>query len=255
MAKTQQALEKLRSPYTNWLNQDVAYIITDQERATFKGLQTDAQREQFIQDFWLQRDPTPGTPENEFKDEHYRRIAYANQHFASSVGGWKTDRGRIYITYGPPDELESHPNGGGTYNFPYEMWMYHTIAGVGNNVVMEFIDPARTGEFHQTSDPSQAMPAALPKAGTIVSVGANHSVHIEVPVGAYGDHSVRIAAGITTATGQPVTNRERVQPPNTPGSAWEVVLAPGSYRLAVAVEDLTARRVVAIDDLTVKVPF
>src|SRR6202140_3303752 len=104
--------KELETPYRKWLNEDVAYIITDEERATFKRLQTDEEREQFIEQFWLRRDPTPDTVENEFKEEHYRRIAYANEHYASGIPGWKTDRGRIYITFGPPDEIESHPSGG-----------------------------------------------------------------------------------------------------------------------------------------------
>ena len=89
----------------------MAYIITDAERNAFKSLQSDPELEHFIEQFWQRRDPTPGTVENEFKEEHYRRIAYANDHFAGGIPGWKTDRGRIYITYGPPDEKESHPSG------------------------------------------------------------------------------------------------------------------------------------------------
>ena len=108
-----------RRPYKKWLNEDVAYIITDEERQAFKRLATDEEREQFIEQFWLRRDPTPDTVENEFKEEHYRRIAYANEHFASGIPGWKTDRGRIYITYGPPDEIEEHSSGG-TYERPPE---------------------------------------------------------------------------------------------------------------------------------------
>ena len=94
------------------------YIITDEERQAFKRLTTDEEREQFIEQFWLRRDPTPDTAENEFKEEHYRRIAYANEHYASGIPGWKTDRGRIYITFGPPDEIESHPSGG-SYERPH----------------------------------------------------------------------------------------------------------------------------------------
>src|ERR1039457_6551913 len=105
------------TPYTKWVSEDVAYIIRDDERAAFGRLQSDAEREHFIEQFWLRRDPTPGTVENEFKEEHYRRIAYTNEHYATSVPGWKTDRGRIYIVYGPPDEKESHPSGG-TYERP-----------------------------------------------------------------------------------------------------------------------------------------
>src|ERR1700682_5803399 len=106
--KEERLRKELETPYRKWLNEDVAYIITDEERTAFKRLQTDEEREQFIENFWLRRDPTPDTMENEFKEEHYRRIAYANETFASGIPGWKTDRGRMYITYGPPDEKESH---------------------------------------------------------------------------------------------------------------------------------------------------
>lgn len=146
--------KELETPYRKWLTEDVAYIITDAERAAFKNLQTDEEREHFIEQFWLRRDPTPGTIANEFKQEHYRRIAYANQRFAADVAGWKTDRGRIYIQYGPPDEIESHPNGTASQGFPVELWMYHTIPNLGNNVVMEFDDPTYTGHFVMTADPT-----------------------------------------------------------------------------------------------------
>jgi GWxTD domain-containing protein len=137
------------TPYTKWVSEDVAYIIRDDERAAFGRLQSDAEREHFIEQFWLRRDPTPGTVENEFKEEHYRRIAYTNEHYATSVPGWKTDRGRIYIVYGPPDEKESHPS-----PVPSEQWLYHFIEGVGKNVVVEFVDPARTGDYRMTTDPA-----------------------------------------------------------------------------------------------------
>ncbi|MGP8244445.1 MAG: GWxTD domain-containing protein, partial [Bryobacteraceae bacterium] len=157
---------ELETPYRKWLNEDVAYIITDEERAAFKQLQSDDQREQFIENFWLRRDPTPDTVENEFKEEHYRRIAYANEHFASGIPGWKTDRGRIYITYGPPDEIEDHSSGGfyerppeegggETSTFPFQQWRYRYIEGIGNNVIIEFVDPTMSGEFHMTMDPSE----------------------------------------------------------------------------------------------------
>jgi GWxTD domain-containing protein len=103
--------EQKASPWQKWLNEDVVYLISDQEKAAFERLKTDEERQQFVEQFWARRDPTPDTPENEFKEEHYRRIAYANNHFASKVPGWKTDRGRIYILYGPPDEIDSHPAG------------------------------------------------------------------------------------------------------------------------------------------------
>jgi GWxTD domain-containing protein len=142
--------------YLHWVQEDVAYIITDQERAAFQQLGADAERERFVQQFWERRDPTPGTPRNEMKEEHYRRIAYANQRFATSSGlpGWKTDRGRIYIMYGTPDEMNSAPSGGdGVY--PYEQWRYRFIESVGNNVIIEFVDKAGNGEYHWTMDPKE----------------------------------------------------------------------------------------------------
>ncbi|SPF52671.1 conserved exported hypothetical protein [Candidatus Sulfopaludibacter sp. SbA4] len=158
--------KELETPYRKWLNEDVAYIITDEERSAFKRLQTDEEREQFIEQFWLRRDPTPDTLENEFKEEHYRRIAYANEHYASGIPGWKSDRGRIYITFGPPDEIESHPSGGTyerppeegggtTSTFPFEQWRYRYIEDLGNNIIIEFVDPTMSGEYRMTMDPSE----------------------------------------------------------------------------------------------------
>ena len=103
---------ELSKTYRKWLDEDVRWIITDQERSAFMQLSNDEERDQFIEAFWQRRDPTPDTEENEFKEEHYRRIAYANEHFAAGIPGWKTDRGRIYIVFGPPDEIDSHPSGG-----------------------------------------------------------------------------------------------------------------------------------------------
>jgi len=158
--------KELETPYRKWLNEDVAYIITDEERKAFKRLSTDDERETFIEDFWLRRDPTPDTEENEYKEEHYRRIAYANERFASGIPGWKTDRGRIYIVYGPPDEIDDHSSGG-TYDrpieegggttstFPFVDWTYRYIEGVGSNIKIEFVDPSMSGEFRMTMDPSE----------------------------------------------------------------------------------------------------
>ena len=143
----------METPYEKWLTQDVAYIIEDDEKQAFALLTTNEEREKFIEQFWLRRDPTPGTPENEFKEEHYRRIAYANERFyAVTTPGWKTDRGRIYITYGPPNEIEDHRSGGAferppaegggvTQTYPFQQWRYHSIKGVGTNIIMEFVDP------------------------------------------------------------------------------------------------------------------
>ncbi|RPI11104.1 MAG: GWxTD domain-containing protein, partial [Acidobacteriales bacterium] len=158
--------KELEAPYRRWLDEDVGYIITNEERTAFKRLSTAEEQENFIEQFWLRRDPTPDTAENEFKEEHYRRIAYTNERYASGIPGWKTDRGRIYITYGPPDENESHPSGGSyqrpyeegggtTSTYPFEIWRYRWIEGVGTDVLIEFVDPTMTGEYRMTMDPSE----------------------------------------------------------------------------------------------------
>ncbi len=148
-------------PYTLWLNEDVVYIIGERERAAFLSLEANPEREHFIEQFWERRNPTPGSPDNAFKNEHYRRIGYSDMHFGwRKTAGWKTDRGRIYIMFGPPDEIESHPEGqpaGGSLqatNVPTEEWLYHSIKGVGTNVVMEFVDKAKTGDYRMTMDPN-----------------------------------------------------------------------------------------------------
>jgi GWxTD domain-containing protein len=149
-----------------WLNQDVLWIITDEERKAFMLLSNEEERENFIESFWQRRDPTPDTAENEFKEEHYRRIAYANEHFPAGIPGWKTDRGRIYIVFGPPDEIESHPSGGtyerpmeegggSTSTFPFEQWRYRYIEDIGQEVIIEFVDSCMCGDYHMTIDRSE----------------------------------------------------------------------------------------------------
>jgi GWxTD domain-containing protein len=135
-----------QSPYDKWPTEDVTYIITSDERQRFVQLKTDDERQAFIAKFWSDRDPTPDTAQNEAKEEHYRRIAYANQRFASSKPGWQNDRGRIYITFGPPAEIESHPTGQGG-NPPRETWRYKYVEGIGDNVTFAFSDPEQSGEY------------------------------------------------------------------------------------------------------------
>jgi GWxTD domain-containing protein len=129
--------------FKKWLREDVVYIITDGERAAALRLLTNEERAEFVEQFWLRRDPTPDTVENEYKEEHYRRIAFANEHFASHLPGWKTDRGRIYITCGPPDEIVAKP--------PSELWHYRYIEGIGEKVTFGFTE--RNGEYILTSEP------------------------------------------------------------------------------------------------------
>jgi GWxTD domain-containing protein len=154
---------ELHGAYKTWLNQDVVWIISDEETKAFKTLSNDEERDAFIEQFWLRRNPSPDSPDNEFREEHYRRIAYANEHFAAGKPGWKTDRGHIYIAYGKPDSIDSHPSGGNyerpqeegggeTTTFPFETWHYRYIEGIGENIDLEFVDSCQCGDYHFTID-------------------------------------------------------------------------------------------------------
>jgi GWxTD domain-containing protein len=157
---------ELKDVYKKWINTDVAYIITKDEKKAFYALTTDEERENFIENFWRRRDPDPDTEENEYRDQYYERIAYANEHFTSGIPGWKTDRGRIYITWGKPDEIESHPSGGAydrpsyegggsTTTYPFETWFYRHLDNVGDGVEIEFVDPTGSGEYRIARDPNE----------------------------------------------------------------------------------------------------
>jgi len=158
--------QELKGPYKKWVDQDVHWIITDQELKAFKSLSNDEERDAFIEAFWQRRNPNPDSPENEFREEHYRRIEYANEHFAAGKPGWKTDRGHIYIAYGKPDSTDSHPSGG-TYDrpmdegggttstYPFEVWHYRYIEGIGENIDIEFVDTCMCGDYHMTIDRSE----------------------------------------------------------------------------------------------------
>lgn len=223
--------------YRKWLNEDVAYIITNEERAAFKRLQSDPEREHFIEQFWERRDPTPGTAENEFKEEHYRRIAYANQHFSSSIAGWKTDRGRIYITYGPPDEIDDHSSESPT---PFQQWRYKYIEGIGRNIIIEFADPTHTGEFHMTTDPATG--AFNPS----VKVAANGAATFSVPF--------QLAANAYTGTWQVLGPDGKVILQGEFDSRFgshTVNLQPGSYRLTMTLHNPNGNPATGIADFVV----
>src|SRR5437763_10677305 len=162
----QKAMKDELKIYTKWMDEDVRWIITDEERSAFKQLSNNEERDQFIEQFWLRRDPSPDTPENEYKEEHYRRIAYANEHFAAGIPGWRTDRGRMYVMYGKPDSIDAHPaggpdmrpaeeGGGQTTTYPFEIWRYRYLEGIGQEIEIEFVDPGGCGEYHMTLDRSQ----------------------------------------------------------------------------------------------------
>ena len=159
-------IEKLGGVYKKWLDEDVRWIITDEELSAFKKLANNAERDVFIEGFWQRRDPTPDTAENEYKEEHYRRIAYANEHYAAGMPGWRTDRGRIYIMYGPPTSPDSHPmggpyqrsaeeGGGQTSTFPFEVWRYRYLEGIGQEIEIEFVDDCGCGAYQMTLDRSK----------------------------------------------------------------------------------------------------
>ena len=172
---------ELSSIDKTWLEEEVPYIISDEERRAFLELGTAEEREQFIEIFWRNRNPNPESPVNPVREEHYRRLAYADEHFASGVPGRKTDRGRIYIIWGPPDEIDSHPSGGtydrpleqgggSTTTYPWESWRYRHLEGIGENIEIEFVDPSGAGEYHITRDPCEKDALAhVPGAGASLS--------------------------------------------------------------------------------------
>ena len=158
--------EEMEDYYKKWLSQDVVWIITPDEKKIFQALSTDEEKEQFIEQFWHRRDPDLTTSSNEFKEEHYRRIAYTVERFSSGAPGWKTDRGRIYIMHGPPDHIDPHPSGGTyersiyegggfTATYPFEVWRYRYIEGVGSDIELEFVDPSWSGEYRLAADPDE----------------------------------------------------------------------------------------------------
>jgi GWxTD domain-containing protein len=179
--------EELGSAYDSWLKEDVPDIITNEERRAFLQLSTNEEREQFVESFWDRRNPDPESAANTYQEEHYRRLAYADERFASGIPGRKTDRGHIYILWGPPDEIESHPSGGtydrpidqgggSTTTYPWELWRYRHLEGVGENIEIEFVDPTGSGEYHITMDPCEKDALAhVPGAGSSLSETMNQS--------------------------------------------------------------------------------
>ena len=179
--KVRKVKGEINKAYKDWLSKDVEYIITGDEKKAFKALTTDEERENFIENFWRRRDPDPDSEENEYREEYYERIAYANERFASGIPGWRTDRGRIYITFGKPDSIESHPSGGSydrpsyegggsTTTYPFETWFYRHLDNVGEGIEIEFVDPTGTGEYRIARSPNEKDAlATVPGAGLTTS--------------------------------------------------------------------------------------
>jgi GWxTD domain-containing protein len=148
----------LAGPYRTWLDQDVRWIIAPDERSAYSALATNPERLQFIDGFWERRNPNPGSAENKFKEEHYRRLAYANQHFASGRPGWESDRGRVYIVYGKPDSIDAYPSGGDSGSDPFEIWHFSLVRGKDSmhdgtlsNVDLKFVDTCHCGDYKLTT--------------------------------------------------------------------------------------------------------
>jgi GWxTD domain-containing protein len=205
----QRKKDELKSVYKKWLEEDVLYIITDEERKAFKALKTDEERDSFIEGFWLRRDPDPDTPENEYKEEYQQRIQYANEKFSSGIPGWRTDRGRIYIMFGKPDELETHPSGGAydrpswegggsTTTFPFETWWYRYIEGIGSDIEIEFVDPSGSGEYRIAQSPNEKDALLhVPGAGLTLaeSLGMANKVDRVTGMGQYSNPNNGINGG------------------------------------------------------------
>ncbi len=208
--------DELKSVYKKWLDEDVNYIITDDERKAFKALKTDEERDQFIEQFWLRRDPDPDTPENEYKEQYYERIQYANEKFASGIPGWRTDRGRIYVMFGKPDQIESHPaggtydrpsyeGGGSTSTYPFEIWWYRYIDGIGSDIEIEFVDPSGSGEYRIARNPNEKDALLYtPNAGLTLAEQLGLSNKADRITGQYGSSG--------TANGQLFGTRAKDQP-------------------------------------------
>lgn len=179
--------------FKNWVEQDVIYIISEEEEQVFQRLTTAEEREFFIEQFWLRRDTDPRTATNDFKEEHYRRIAYANENFSSGIPGWQTDRGRIYIIHGPPRAIESHPSGGsyrrhsqegggGTSTYPFEVWRYGHLEGLGTHIAVEFVDPTMSGEYRMAMTPEEKDALLLvPGAGLTAAESIGLTAKVDRP--------------------------------------------------------------------------
>ncbi|MBI4473207.1 MAG: GWxTD domain-containing protein [Acidobacteria bacterium] len=146
--------------FKRWLEEDAVYVITEQELQAAKLLSTPEEKDAFIKQFWERRDPTPGTIVNEYREEHYRRIAYANEKYTAGTAGWRTDRGKMYIRFGAPDNIEASESAGSTVmrsgnrrmTVPFEIWEYRNIPGIGL-VKMTFVDRTMSGYYELTVNP------------------------------------------------------------------------------------------------------
>ncbi len=283
---------RMQTAYEKWINEDVVYSASDDERNAFLALTTDEERDRFIDQFWLRRDPTPGTPKNEFKEEHYERMAYANARFGYSQPGWQSDRGHMYIVYGKPDEIESHPaggtyvrppaeGGGTTRTYPFDMWTYRYIEGMGNDVRLEFLDKDMTGEYPLAIDPNlrnylfrtRRLPGQAAAGSFPLQLRADFvrltEDEVQVPITVqirYADFSSRVVDGthridvhitaqITQSDGRVAGAYEQAISKTLSENEFQIALGtstliqhafrlrPGSYKLDVQVRDINSNTI------------
>lgn len=187
--------EGLRASYKAWLDEDVLWIIAPAERHAFLGLRSDEERDHFIAQFWERRNPEPGAGRNGFREEHYRRIAYANEHFAAATAGWRSDRGHVYIAYGRPESIDSHP----AAQVPYEVWHYESVKGLGEHVDLEFVDACHCGAYSLKPLPGKKLSSTPAGGGTVQAVAYRGQ-----------DGPMRIGAGVMA--GQMLTHPHPAYP-------------------------------------------
>jgi GWxTD domain-containing protein len=242
-----------KEQYRRWVREDVAYIISTDERFAFTALESEAACDAFIERFWAQRGAA-------FRQEHARRLAYVNKHYSAAVPGWRTDRGRIYILYGPPDRIESHP--GSQESVAIEKWNYRHLPSIGDNITIEFIDRAGDGDYRMVYLPDPPSRAAMQQRqdlaevvreerlpnGLAVRVHLDRTALISVPVDwSFGD--ANLYGRITDKSRRSVwVFEETVRIPTNAhsGTAYitmrEKRLDPGTYRLQIVAKPLSRER-------------
>jgi GWxTD domain-containing protein len=161
LAPSQKKETPLSKEHETWLKEEVGYIITPREKDVFMKLETDQDRGLFIEEFWKQRDPTPGTPRNELREEHYRRLDFANKRFSRGPKskGWRTDQGRVFVILGMPMDVQkiSAPDA-----YPMELWLYRGNPRLGQFAFIRllFYQPGGSGDF-RLYNPSSDRPKDL----------------------------------------------------------------------------------------------
>ena len=249
---TPSAMDPAMAPYRKWIQEEVPYFITKTERLAFYSYQTKEEKDQFIAQFWERRNPTPGSPQNAIRDEHYRRIAYANDRFATAATpGWRTDRGRIFITYGPPDEIDSHPTGGAYTRpasegggqetaYPFEQWRYRHLEGIGNDIVLEFVDRSQRGDYKLGASRLKTGPvfeSTGAGAHAIVIMLADRRMRVTIPIGLEASQYL-ITESTTTADGKGLPGSQSlVTPRESLTTMGAIPLQPGFYTFTAVVKD------------------